>query len=810
MPTEENFEQILNIKIEDEVRTSYLNYAMSVIVSRALPDVRDGLKPVHRRILYSMHEMGLRSDKSFKKAGRIVGDVLGKYHPHGDQSIYDALVRLAQGFSLRYPVISGQGNFGSVDGDPPAAMRYTEARMAKIAEELVRDIDKQTVDFKPNYDDSLNEPGVLPAAFPFLLVNGSSGIAVGMATNMAPHNLGEVCDALVYMLDHDDVSVYDLIEIVKGPDFPTSAEIIYSDSLVKAYTTGRGSVVIRARYHIEKKAEDIVFIVVTEIPYAVNKSSLLMKIALLAKEEKLEGVSDIRDESDRDGIRIVLEIKKGFDPHVVMNLLYGYTELKKNFSINNLALVNGIPKQLNLEELLSEFIKHRKEIVRRRTEFELRKAREKAHVLEGLSVALRNIDKIIEIIKFSRVVKEARECIIKEFNLSEIQSNAILDMKLQKLTSLEIERIEEEFKLILALIKDYEDILLNPARIVDIIRGEIINLSLKFGDERRTKIIYDEEVLKTSMADLMQRENVIVILTKRGFIKRILQDEYKLQGIGGKGLSSFELQDGDQVNFSLCASTHDFLFMISNEGKLYVINAYEIKDTFRASKGQNIRELVNLGETEEILAIKNCNELTEDSYLLITTASGKVARIETEGLKTVKTRGVIVVRLVDEDFVTSAEVVTRDEKIICISRKGNSFIFNSDDIRLTHRGTQGVSGMKVKEGDICIKALAVRQESHLLIVSENGYGKRLGISKLTELKRGATGYTSYKKSDEKAGEVADAITVSHEDEILLISKGAKMLRTSADKVSEQGKDARGIQVLSLDEDKLVSVSKFIK
>ncbi|UGQ17227.1 DNA topoisomerase (ATP-hydrolyzing) subunit A [Borrelia sp. RT1S] len=810
MPTEEKVEQILSIKIEDEVRASYLNYAMSVIVSRALPDVRDGLKPVHRRILYSMHEMGLRADKSFKKAGRIVGDVLGKYHPHGDQSIYEALVRLAQGFSLRYPVISGQGNFGSVDGDPPAAMRYTEARMAKIAEELVRDIDKQTVDFKPNYDDSLNEPEVLPAAFPFLLVNGASGIAVGMATNMAPHNLGEVCDALVYMLDNDCVSVYDLIEIVKGPDFPTSAEIIYSDSLVKAYTTGKGSVVIRARYHIEKKLEDLAFIVVTEIPYAVNKSSLLMKIALLAKEEKLEGVSDIRDESDRDGIRIVLEIKKGFDPHVVMNLLYEYTELKKNFSINNLALVNGIPKQLNLEELLSEFIKHRKEIVKRRTEFELKKAKEKAHVLEGLNVALRNIDKIIEIIKFSRVVKEARERIVKQFNLSEIQSNAILDMRLQKLTSLEVERIEEEFKLVLSLIEDYEDILLNPARIVDIIRKEVINLSLKFGDERRTKIIYDEEVLKTSMADLMQRENVVVILTKRGFIKRILQDEYKLQGVGGKGLSSFELQNEDQVSVSLCASTHDFLFMISNEGKLYVINAYEIKDISRSSKGQNIREFVNLGEKEEILTVKNCNELTGDNYLLITTASGKVARIEMEGLKTVKTRGVIVIRLADKDFVTSAEVVSRDEKIVCISRKGNSFIFNSSDIRLTHRGTQGVSGMKVKEGDICLKALAVGQKSHLLIVSENGYGKRLDISKLTELKRGATGYTSYKKSDEKAGEVVDATAVTQEDEILLVSRSAKILRTLADKVSEQGKDARGIQVLSLDGDKLVSVSKFIK
>ncbi|AYE36304.1 DNA gyrase subunit A [Borrelia turcica IST7] len=810
MPTEENVEQILNIKIEDEVRTSYLNYAMSVIVSRALPDVRDGLKPVHRRILYSMHEMGLRSDKPFKKAGRIVGDVLGKYHPHGDQSIYEALVRLAQVFSLRYPVISGQGNFGSVDGDPPAAMRYTEARMAKIAEELVRDIDKQTVDFKPNYDDSLDEPEVLPAAFPFLLVNGSSGIAVGMATNMAPHNLGEICAALVYMLDHDNISIYDLIEIVKGPDFPTSAEIIYSDSLVKAYTTGKGSVVIRAKYHIEKKTEDLSFIIVTEIPYAVNKSSLLMKIAFLVKEEKLEGISDIRDESDRDGIRIVLEIKKGFDPCVVMNLLYEYTELKKNFSINNLALVNGIPKQLNLEELLSEFIKHRKEIVRRRVEFDLRKAKEKAHILEGLNVALKNIDKIIEIIKFSRVVKEARERIINEFNLSEIQSNAILDMKLQKLTSLEIEKIEEEFKLILALINDYEDILLNPTRIVDIIREEVLNLSLKFGDERRTKIIYDEEVLKTSMADLMQKENVIVILTKKGFIKRILQDEYKLQGIGGKGLSSFDLQDEDQVNISLCVSTHDFLFMISNEGKLYVINAYEIKDTSRSSKGQDIRELVNLGETEEILTIKNCNELTENNYLLITTASGKVARIEMEGLKTVKTRGVIVIRLVDKDFVTSAEVVSKDEKIICISKKGNSFIFNSSDIRLTHRGTQGVSGMKVKEGDTCIKALVHRKGSYLLIVSENGYGKRLDVSKLTELKRGATGYTSYKKSDEKAGEVVDAITVTQEDEIFLISKSAKILRTSADKVSEQGKDARGIQVLSLDEDKLVSVSKFIK
>ncbi|WP_041178192.1 DNA topoisomerase (ATP-hydrolyzing) subunit A [Borrelia recurrentis] len=810
MAIENNKEQVLNIKIEDEVRTSYLNYAMSVIVSRALPDVRDGLKPVHRRILYSMHEMGLKSDKSFKKAGRIVGDVLGKYHPHGDQSIYEALVRLAQDFSLRYPIVSGQGNFGSIDGDPPAAMRYTEARMAKIAEELVIDIDKQTVNFKPNYDDSLLEPEVLPAAFPFLLVNGSSGIAVGMATNMAPHNLREVCDAIIYMLEHDDVSIYDLIAIIKGPDFPTYAEIIYNENLIKAYTTGKGSVVIRARYHIEEKSEDNISIIITQIPYAVNKSSLLMKIALLIKEEKLEGVSDIRDESDREGIRIVLEIKKGFDPHVVMNLLYEYTELRRNFSINNLALVNGIPKQLNLRELISEFIEHRKNILRRRVEFDLKRAQEKAHILEGLNIALRNIDRVIEIIRFSRLVKDARECIMREFQLSEIQANSILDMKLQKLTSLEVAKIEEDFQVVLALIKDYEDILISPSRIVNMIREEIINLSLKFGDDRRTKIIYDEEVLKTSMSDLMQRENVIVILTKQGFIKRVLQDEYKLQGIGGKGLGSFDLQDSDQVNVALCVNTHDFLLMISNEGKLYVINAYGIKDSSRISRGQNIRELINLGEKEEILAIKNCSELSVDNYLLITTANGKIARIETEGFKTVKSRGVIIMKLDDKDFVTSAEIVSRDDKIICISKKGNAFAFSSNDIRLTHRGTQGVSGMKVREGDMLIKALAIKQGSHLLIMSENGYGKRLEVSKVTGLKRGSTGYTCYKKSDEKAGEVVDAITVSQDDEILLISKSSKVLRTLVDKISEQGKDARGMQVLSLDEDKLVAVSKFIK
>ncbi|ETZ18544.1 DNA gyrase subunit A [Borrelia duttonii CR2A] len=795
MAIENNKEQVLNIKIEDEVRTSYLNYAMSVIVSRALPDVRDGLKPVHRRILYSMHEMGLKSDKSFKKAGRIVGDVLGKYHPHGDQSIYEALVRLAQDFSLRYPIVSGQGNFGSIDGDPPAAMRYTEARMAKIAEELVIDIDKQTVNFKPNYDDSLLEPEVLPAAFPFLLVNGSSGIAVGMATNMAPHNLREVCDAIIYMLEHDDVSIYDLIAIIKGPDFPTYAEIIYNENLIKAYTTGKGSVVIRARYHIEEKSEDNISIIITQIPYAVNKSSLLMKIALLIKEEKLEGVSDIRDESDREGIRIVLEIKKGFDPHVVMNLLYEYTELRRNFSINNLALVNGIPKQLNLRELISEFIEHRKNILRRRVEFDLKRAQEKAHILEGLNIALRNIDRVIEIIRFSRLVKDARECIMREFQLSEIQANSILDMKLQKLTSLEVAKIEEDFQVVLALIKDYEDILISPSRIVNMIREEIINLSLKFGDDRRTKIIYDEEVLKTSMSDLMQRENVIVILTKQGFIKRVLQDEYKLQGIGGKGLGSFDLQDSDQVNVALCVNTHDFLLMISNEGKLYVINAYGIKDSSRTSRGQNIRELINLGEKEEILAIKNCSELSVDNYLLITTANGKIARIETEGFKTVKSRGVIIMKLDDKDFVTSAEIVSRDDKIICISKKGNAFAFSSNDIRLTHRGTQGVSGMKVREGDMLIKALAIKQGSHLLIMSENGYGKRLEVSKVTGLKRGSTGYTCYKKSDEKAGEVVDAITVSQDDEILLISKSSKVLRTLVDKISEQGKDARGMQVL---------------
>ncbi|WKC89969.1 DNA topoisomerase (ATP-hydrolyzing) subunit A [Borreliella finlandensis] len=810
MAVGENKEQILNVKIEDEIKTSYLNYAMSVIVSRALPDVRDGLKPVHRRILYSMYEMGLRSDKAFKKAGRIVGDVLGKYHPHGDQSIYDALVRLAQDFSLRYPVIRGQGNFGSIDGDPPAAMRYTEAKMEKITEYIVKDIEKETVNFKSNYDDSLSEPEIMPSSFPFLLVNGSSGIAVGMATNMAPHNLREICDAIVYMLDNENASIFDLLKIVKGPDFPTFGEIVYNDNLIKAYKTGKGSVVIRARYHIEERAEDRNAIIVTEIPYTVNKSALLMKVALLAKEEKLEGLLDIRDESDREGIRIVLEVKRGFDPHVIMNLLYEYTEFKKHFSINNLALVNGIPKQLNLEELLFEFIEHRKNIIERRIEFDLRKAKEKAHVLEGLNIALNNIDEVIKIIKSSKLAKDAKERLVSNFGLSEIQANSVLDMRLQKLTALEIFKLEEELNVLLSLIKDYEDILLNPVRIINIIREETINLGLKFGDERRTKIIYDEEVLKTSMSDLMQKENIVVMLTKKGFLKRLSQNEYKLQGTGGKGLSSFDLNDGDEVVIALCVNTHDYLFMISNEGKLYLINAYEIKDSSRASKGQNISELINLGDQEEILTIKNSNDLTDDAYLLLTTASGKIARFESKDFKAVKSRGVIVIKLNDKDFVTSAEIVFKDEKVICLSKKGSAFIFNSKDVRLTNRGTQGVCGMKLKEGDLFVKALAVRENPYLLIVSENGYGKRLSMAKISELKRGATGYTSYKKSDKKAGSVVDAIAVSEDDEILLVSKRSKVLRTMAGKVSEQGKDARGIQVLFLDNDSLVSVSKFIK
>ncbi|MCK4543343.1 MAG: DNA topoisomerase (ATP-hydrolyzing) subunit A, partial [Spirochaetales bacterium] len=579
---------VIPVAIEDEIRESYLNYAMSVIVSRALPDVRDGLKPVHRRILYAMNEMGLKSDRAFKKCGRIVGDVLGKYHPHGDQSIYDALVRLAQDFSLRYPVVKGQGNFGSVDGDPPAAMRYTEAKMQKIAEKMLQDIRKETVDFGPNYDDSMTEPLVLPAALPYLLVNGTSGIAVGMATNIPPHHLGEVCDAIAAHIDNPEMTSNDLMEFVKGPDFPTGGIIFGTKGIKDACLTGRGKITVRSRFVLESTKTGRDVIIITELPYTVNKANLIIRIADLVREKKIEGISDLRDESDRDGMRIVIELKKGAIPKIILNHLFTHTSLQQNFNVNALALVNRRPKLLTLKDTIFHFINHRKEVVTRRARFDLKKAEERAHILEGLKIALENIDEVVKTIKESKNVDAARNNLREKFNLSEKQAQAILDMRLQKLTGLETKKIIEELEEVLKLIACLKDLLSSEQKILEVVKTEILEIKNTFGDERRTEIV-PEEVEAIDIEDLIKKEDMVVLISNRGFIKRVPVTSYRSQGRGGKGSSSAKLKNEDFLEHIFIGSTHDYILFISSEGKAYWIKVHEIPEGSRASRGTNIK-----------------------------------------------------------------------------------------------------------------------------------------------------------------------------------------------------------------------------
>ena len=614
---------VIPIAIEDEVKESYLNYAMSVIVSRALPDVRDGLKPVHRRILFSMSEMGLRHDRPYKKCGRIVGDVLGKFHPHGDQSIYDALVRLAQDFSLRVPMVQGQGNFGSVDGDPPAAMRYTEARLAEMAEAMLRDIKKETVDFGPNYDDSMTEPLVLPAAIPNLLLNGASGIAVGMATNMAPHNLREVSSALAALIDDPEITIEGLLEYITGPDFPTAGIVFGRTGYKLAAHTGKGKVAIRARYHLEERSADKESIIVTELPYQVNKANLIIRIAELVREKRIEGISDLRDESDRTGMRMVIELKRGASPKVVLNHLFTHTSLQVNFNINNLALVNGRPKLLNLKDMLSEFIKHRQEVIRRRSEFDLAKAKSREHILIGLKIALENIDEIVEIIKKSQTVAMARANLMARFEFSEKQAQAILDLRLQKLTSLETQKILDELEEIRITIAYLEDLLANEYKILGVIKEETLEISEKYGTDRATEI-NPEEVIQVNIEDLIVEEDMIVVISNRGFVKRIAASEYREQSRGGKGAKTSDLKEDDFIKHVFLASTHSYILFVTSAGKAYWIKVFEIPEGSRTSRGKHLRTIFEFEQDEDITAMVPLVEFDEVTSLFMATKQGVV------------------------------------------------------------------------------------------------------------------------------------------------------------------------------------------
>lgn len=788
--------ELIPIPIETEVRTAYLNYAMSVIVSRALPDVRDGLKPVHRRILYSMEEMGIRSNTPFKKCGRIVGDVLGKYHPHGDQSIYDALVRLAQDFSLRYPVVQGQGNFGSVDGDPPAAMRYTESRLTKIAESIIEDIKKETVDFGPNYDDSMQEPQVLPGAFPFLLANGASGIAVGMATNMPPHNLNEIMAAVATYIDNPDCTIEDLMTHMKGPDFPTGGLIFGRRGIRQAFKTGRGKIIVRGRFTIEVDKRGKETIIFSEIPYAVNKANLITRIAELVRDKVIDGISEIRDESDRDGIRIVIELKRGAFAKIVLNQLFSRTALQSSFGVINLALVRGRPETLNLKQLIQYFVEHRVDVVTRRTRFDLRKAEERAHILRGLVIALDNIDEVIAIIKKARNVDAAKNALMERFELSDAQSQAIVDMRLGKLTSLETEKILKELEEIESLIAHLKDLLAHPPKILALIKEESVALAEKFGDKRRTDIIADE-VEEINIEDLIQKEEMVILISNLGYIKRVPTSAYKSQNRGGKGSNSAKLAEDDFLNQLFIASTHDHVVFITNAGKAYWLKVHEIPEANRTSRGSHIKALLAISSDEEITTVVSLKDFSDTEYLLMATSGGVVKKVATSSFKNAKTRGIIAIRLDEGDHLVSATLTSGEDEIMLITRHGRALRMHERDIRAQGRASRGVTGIRLTSGDELAGALRVNDEAKILVMTECGYGKRVNFSEFTPHGRATGGQRIYTLGD-KTGELVGLITVKDSDEVVCITSQGKTLRVRSDAISQMGRSAQGVRILNID------------
>ncbi len=798
--------RVIPVSVEDEMKDSYLTYAMSVIVSRALPDARDGLKPVHRRILYAMSEMGLHYERENKKCGRIVGDVLGKYHPHGDQSIYDALVRLAQDFSLRYTLVKGQGNFGSVDGDPPAAMRYTEAKMEKITEEILRDIKKETVDFGPNYDDSLKEPLVLPTALPNLIINGASGIAVGMATNMAPHNLSEVCNAVAAVIDNPEIELKDLMQHITGPDFPTGGIIFGRKGIRDAFGTGRGKITVRSKFTLETTKSGKDRILVTEIPYMVNKSNLIIKIADLVKDKKIEGISDLRDESDRNGMRIVIELKKGVIPKVILNQLFLHTSLQQNFNVNNLALVNGLPKLLPLKEQLEIFIKHRKEVIIRRSRYDLRKAEERAHILEGLKIALENIDEVIRIIKESGSVEDARNALIKRFDFSEKQAQAILDMRLQKITSLETEKILDELKEVMALISYLKDLLAHEEKIMDVIKDETLKIGEKYGDKRKTDIIPDE-IEEINIEDMIQKEDMVVLLSNMGFIKRIPVSSYRNQGRGGKGSSSAKLKNEDFVEHLFVASTHDIILFITSEGKSFWLKVHEIPEASKNSRGTLVRTLFAISPNEDITAVMSLSEFSSENFILMGTVSGLVKKVTTESFRNAKTRGIKAIELKEGDRLANAILTSGSDEIVIISKKGNALRYNESNIRASGRTSRGVTGMKLRPDDEVAGVLSINEDDKILIITEYGYGKRIDYQLFQPHGTRTRGQIAY-KTNEKTGEIIGVLPVNETDELMCISSLGSTIKIAVSDISLQGKTASGVRVLNIVKpDFLISMAK---
>ena len=796
------YDQIKPHNIAKEMRTSFIDYAMSVIVSRALPDVRDGLKPVHRRILYSMNDLGMHSDKPYKKSARIVGDVIAKYHPHGDSSVYDAMVRMAQDFSYRYPLVDGHGNFGSIDGDGAAAMRYTEARMSKLAMEMMRDINKNTIDFQPNFDGEEQEPIVLPARFPSLLVNGTTGIAVGMATNIPPHNLSEVIDGCLAYMDNPEIDVLGLMQFIKGPDLPTGALILGTKGIRSAYETGNGSIMMRSKCEIVEGHGGKYSILVTEIPYQVNRERLIEKIAELVKEKRLDGITDLRNESNREGTRIVIELRKDVNPQVMLNNLFKLTQLQVSYGINMLALVDGQPKVLNLKEIIAAYIKHQVEVIVRRTQFDLNKAEDRAHILEGLRIALDHIDRIIAIIRGSSTDEEALNSLMSEFSLSERQGKAILEMRLRRLTGLERGKIEEEYQGLVALIADLKDILANEDRVHAIIREELLEVKHKHGDERRTEIVRGSD-FDIEDEDLIPEEQVIITLTNNGYIKRQPISTYRSQNLGGRGVQGMGTHDDDYVKELLSTSTHDHLLFFTSKGKVYQKKAYTIPEYGRTAKGLPIVNIIEIAQDEYISAIIPVKEFNDEEFLFFATRSGVVKRTTLSAFGHIRTNGLIALSLREDDELIGVRKTSGNDDIIIASSGGKAVWFEETEVRPMGRTAAGVRGIFLEEGEVAVGMEMVTMDQEILVVTENGFGKRTSIQEYRKTKRGGKGVKTLTIT-EKNGTLVAMKAVNGDEDLLIVTNKGVIIRTPIHQISQTGRATQGVKLIRLTDDQLVS------
>jgi len=800
-------EKIIPTLIEEEMRNSYLDYSMSVIVSRALPDVRDGLKPVHRRILYGMRGLSLAYNKGYKKSARIVGEVLGKYHPHGDKAVYDAMVRMIQDFSLRYPLLDGQGNFGSIDGDSPAAMRYTEARMARISEEVLRDIEKNTVKFVSNFDDTLEEPQILPSAIPTLLINGASGIAVGMATNIPPHNFNEIIDGVNALIDNPDIEGTELLEFVHGPDFPTGGIIFGSEGIKDAYKTGRGRVIVRARANIEVARNGKETIIITEIPYQVNKTNLIEKIVELVQSKKVEGISDLRDESDRDGMRIVIDLKRDANPNSILNTLFKHSQMQTTFGIILLALDNGEPKVLNLKEILEKFIDHRHDIVQRRTKFDLEEAEKRAHILEGLKIAIDNIDEIIELIKKSQDPESAKNNLMKKFKLSEIQAKSILEMRLQRLTGLERKKIEEEYREILKLIERLRAILDNHSLRMQIIKDELAEVKNRYGDERRTEIIRNYEEL--TVEDMIAEEDMVITISHRGFIKRFPVSGYRRQNRGGRGSTGAATKDEDFIEHMFIASTHHYMLFFTDQGRCYWLKVHEIPQTGKTSRGRPIVNLIDIEKGEKIKTFVSVKDFTQGGNIIIATKGGIIKKTALEAFSRPRRSGIVAVTIREKDELLEANISSGTNDVILVTRNGSSIRFNESAVRKMGRTASGVKGITLRKNDEVIGMVVVKREDTLLTISEKGLGKRSKVSDYRTQNRGGKGIIAM-KVNEKTGHLVSVLEVVDNEDIIMITEKGIAIRQHIGKISVTGRNTQGVRVIRLDDDdKIGDVAKIV-